>query len=179
MDDVSYVYIVQDGQDKGTNIYKVGRTTETGGDTRKLNRLQTYSHGTIQYYTWNVEHNVNTIEQKIKEVFNRKYKLVRGREWFEGNILDMKKDIDSVIFPETKHKKRITIPYTCIRCGYNTVDKFLMRRHLFERKNVCPGQVNMIQMTDEIRQCILDNKVYIIETHKIQKQIVNQTIINQ
>lgn len=72
-------------------------------------------------------------------------------------------------------------PYECIRCGYITEDKFLMRRHLYDRKKVCPGQVNKIEMTDEIRECILENKVYIIEKQIPQPtttQIINQTINN-
>lgn len=53
-------------------------------------------------------------------------------------------------------------PYECIRCGYNTHDKRLMRKHLYERKKPCPGEKNIITLTDDIKNCILDNKRYII-----------------
>lgn len=57
---------------------------------------------------------------------------------------------------------KMLIPYTCIRCGYNTHDKRLMRRHLYDKKKDCPGQINPIDLTDEIRETILKNKKYII-----------------
>ena len=56
------------------------------------------------------------------------------------------------------------IPYQCIRCEYTTDDKYLMRRHLYNKKNDCPGSFNMIELTDEIRECILKNQRYIIPT---------------
>lgn len=46
--------------------------------------------------------------------------------------------------------------YHCIRCGYNTHDKSCMRRH-FERK-----PINNIELSHDIKQTILNNRVYII-----------------
>ena len=68
--------------------------------------------------------------------------------------------------------------YECIRCGYKTHDKRLMRRHFYDRKKPCPGQINNIEMTDAIKECILDNKVYIIEKKPNPAQVINQTINN-
>ena len=50
-------------------------------------------------------------------------------------------------------------PYTCVLCGYMTHHKPEMRRH-FNRKRPCPKTVNNIEMTEEIQQQILDNRVY-------------------
>lgn len=94
----AYIYLLQDGHDKGTNIFKIGRTVQEGGDTRKIKRIQSYSRGTIVYNTFHVHYKqVNNIERQIKISFNLKYRLVKGSEWFEGNVHDMKSDIDIII----------------------------------------------------------------------------------
>ena len=49
-------------------------------------------------------------------------------------------------------------PYTCPRCDYQTGHKYSMINH-FKRKNVCPD-VNDLELTDEIKQKILDSRVY-------------------
>lgn len=98
MTDHAYIYLLQDGSDINTHIYKIGRTVQRGGDSRKLRRLQEYSKGTIVYNTFHVPLDiVNSIEDKIKQLFVSKYKLVRGLEWFEGDVSLMKKDIDTLI----------------------------------------------------------------------------------
>lgn len=95
---MSYIYLLQDGNDKNTNIYKIGRTTQHGNDTRTLRRFRDYSQGTIVYNIFSVpNHQVSRLESHIKTFFNKKYILVRGTEWFEGNLYDMKKDIDMII----------------------------------------------------------------------------------
>jgi hypothetical protein len=52
------------------------------------------------------------------------------------------------------------IPYTCIRCNYKTKDKYHMRNHLFKRQKKCPGTLNKIELTDEIKNDILENRIY-------------------
>lgn len=94
----AYIYLLQDGHDRGTNIYKIGKTVQCG-DTRKLTRLLSYSHGTIQKYLWEVDPiSVHNIENDIKVLFTNKFTLSRGKEWFEGNPIEMKRDIDNIIF---------------------------------------------------------------------------------
>lgn len=97
-DTIAYIYLIQDGGDRGTFVYKVGRTIQTGGDSRKINRLQSYSKDTVQHNVWKVNPiSVIKIEESIKCKFNELYKLVRGTEWFEGNVKDMKMNIDSIV----------------------------------------------------------------------------------
>lgn len=97
-DKTAYIYLLQDASDKGSCIYKVGRTMQGGGDSRKLNRLQSYSKGTIVENIFRVQaNNVNKIESEIKAIFNNKFILSRGTEWFEGDVKIMKKDISAVI----------------------------------------------------------------------------------
>ena len=53
-------------------------------------------------------------------------------------------------------------PYTCFRCNYITKDKRHMRMHLYNRKKECPAisLENDIDLTDEIKEKILKNRVY-------------------
>lgn len=51
-------------------------------------------------------------------------------------------------------------PYCCIRCGYNTVQKNHIYKHLYLLKKTCPATKNLIELTDEIKQHILDNRIY-------------------
>lgn len=50
--------------------------------------------------------------------------------------------------------------YTCYRCGYCSPKKDHMKRHLYDLKKQCPGIDNNIDLTDEIKECILDNRIY-------------------
>lgn len=94
----SHIYLIQDGHDVGTNIFKFGKSKQGINDIIKLKRFKGYSNGTIQYNTWNVSYTlVDKIESEIKNCFRNKYVLVRGHEWFEGNVKEMKKDIDYII----------------------------------------------------------------------------------
>ena len=63
-------------------------------------------------------------------------------------------------------------PYECIRCGYKTIQKNSIRRHLYNKVKVCPGTENVIELTDEIKQHIMDHRIY-----KIIKPTKDPTII--
>jgi hypothetical protein len=55
------------------------------------------------------------------------------------------------------NKKRL---YECVCCGYKTSLKTDMRRHLYTAKKNCPKTENIIELTDEIKEHILANRVY-------------------
>ena len=102
----SYIYLIQDGKFINTNIYKIGRTTQKG-DTRKLIRFSSYNKETIQKFLREVNTDiVINIEDEIKSLFVKKYKLVQGSEWFEGDCNSMISEINYII---DKHK-----PLVCI-----------------------------------------------------------------
>lgn len=50
--------------------------------------------------------------------------------------------------------------YVCPRCGYKTLQKNDMRRHLYSKKRICPSIRLKIDLTDEVKQDIMDNHVY-------------------
>ena len=58
------------------------------------------------------------------------------------------------------------IQYTCCRCGYLSSSKKLMRRHLYERKVVCPTKFD-IELTDEIKEHILTYRIYHVPRHDV------------
>lgn len=50
--------------------------------------------------------------------------------------------------------------YECPRCGYSTQRKLAMKKHLYELKKDCPGQRHKIDLTPEIKEEILRDRVY-------------------
>jgi hypothetical protein len=78
--------------------------------------------------------------------------------------------------------RKANTPYTCPSCGYYTTKKTHMYRHLYELLKPCPQSENNIELTDEIKECILKNRVYHIpkktETQILIQQINNNQQIN-
>jgi hypothetical protein len=49
-----------------------------------------------------------------------------------------------------------------------------MHHHLFKLKKQCPASKRKLELTDEIKKCVIDNRTYIIEDPiKIQNQTIN------
>lgn len=69
-------------------------------------------------------------------------------------------------------------PYTCVRCGYKTNHKASMKRHLFSLKKTCPKTINDIDFTDEVRNTIMENRIYHLPNKVDQTKVLNQTINN-
>ena len=65
------------------------------------------------------------------------------------------------------------VPYTCCRCGYTTDKKTNMHKHLFQKKKTCPGMVNDIELTEHIKNKILDNHIYKLPEKPAAPQIIN------
>jgi hypothetical protein len=61
--------------------------------------------------------------------------------------------------------------YECPRCGYKSNRKPAMRKHFYEVKKPCPGIMNLIDLTDDIKQTVLNNRVYHIP--KVEHPIIN------
>jgi HNH endonuclease len=51
-------------------------------------------------------------------------------------------------------------PYTCPRCEYFTSKKTDMYKHLYNVKKPCPALKINIELTDDIKKYILDNRIY-------------------
>lgn len=134
----AYIYILQDGGDKGTNIFKIGKTVQTGDDTRRITRLTDYQRGTIVYAVLNVPVDlVDVIERSIKQKFIIKYKLIRGSEWFIGNVESMKQDVISEIAQFCPVK--VNNPYSqynvslfniCMQCDKVFASETALKNHM-------------------------------------------------
>lgn len=72
-----YVYLVQPVELIGTKRYKIGMSS-----LNNLNRMKAYKNGT-RYLCICEKANANTIEKKLIKLFNLKYKLIGGNEYFE------------------------------------------------------------------------------------------------
>lgn len=64
------------------------------------------------------------------------------------------------------------IPYSCPRCGYKIKHRRCMSDHLFKKKKPCPATLNEIELTDFIKNYILDNRVYKIPKITTPKIII-------
>lgn len=64
-------------------------------------------------------------------------------------------------------------PYTCPRCGYKSNNRSDMRKHFFLKKKTCPAQENDLELTQEIKELVIQNRLYILP-----KQSTTNTIIN-
>ena len=68
--------------------------------------------------------------------------------------------------------------YTCPRCGFNSNNKNHMRNHLYNLKKICPATQNNIDFTDEMKEFILKNRIYIIPKFEKPYQIIHINQIN-
>lgn len=162
MEKHAYIYLLQDAKDKGTNIYKIGMTVQHGNDFRSIQRVKNYPQGTVLESTFRVPcEEVSFIEDEIKRYFSNKYDLIRGREWFAGDVQTMRNDINNIIDNSSKlisqdYRKQLKViecytekdrkdvdnntkqqnstSFTCKRCHYTATQKLHLYRHLTRGK---------------------------------------------
>lgn len=74
------------------------------------------------------------------------------------------------------------VDFQCICCGYTTSKKSSMKDHLYKKKIPCPKSVNDIELSEEIKEYILTNRVYHLpskqQLHPQPTTIINQQINN-
>jgi hypothetical protein len=90
-----YVYIIQSVGNIGTNIYKIGMTTESDPNIR----LRKYDKGYIIKYLIEIQSSeFDDFEKVVLDKFSEKFtnKKSLGKEWFEGDIKSMKKCISEL-----------------------------------------------------------------------------------
>lgn len=79
-----YVYLIQPVELVSTNRYKIGMST-----LPNLNRMRSYKCGTRYLFVCDCD-DALSVERKLINVFNSKYKLIAGNEYFEcDNELEM------------------------------------------------------------------------------------------
>ncbi len=80
-----FFYIIQERESVRMNepVYKIGRTSKSF-----QTRFKQYPEGSRAYFVYAVPDSIDT-ETKIIDRFNEKFKLIRGREYFEGPIHEL------------------------------------------------------------------------------------------
>lgn len=75
--------------------------------------------------------------------------------------------------------RKTKTPYTCPCCGYFTPQKSHMHKHLYMLLKPCPKSQNVIDLTDEIKEHILKNRIYHIPKQTPQQILIQQINNNQ
>lgn len=143
------IYLVQPAELVGTDRYKFGCSKK-----KTLDRVRNgYKKGTRYLHIAECEEPHKT-EGKIKEIFNQKFKLIAGNEYYEGDESIMKTEFINLIMKENKNLCKVNIEkenlykeknkiqtithltYMCHLCNKKFNKKCNLKKHL-ERKNPC------------------------------------------
>ncbi len=91
--DPEVFYVIKERESVRLNekVFKIGITRRSF-----LERFKDYPEGSLPLCVYNVNDS-KKIEDKVKGLFIRKYRLVRGNEYFEGRLPDMIKDIAMIM----------------------------------------------------------------------------------
>ncbi len=73
----NYIYLLQSGEDVGTDIYKIGRTIDIP------KRLGQYPRGTVLLCS-ELTHDVFNAEKHLIQLFKQNFSIARGNEYFHG-----------------------------------------------------------------------------------------------
>ena len=86
------IYLIQPAELVGTNRYKIGCSAKN-----TLERILSYKKGT-RVLSVNYSNDYSKIEKILIEEFNKKFKLIAGREYFEGNEKDIYKLFIEIVY---------------------------------------------------------------------------------
>jgi hypothetical protein len=81
MMEYNYIYLLQ--EDPNEKVYKIGRTKQ-----ENVKRIRNYPNGTKLLYQRSVTDCIKA-EEKLLQIFNERFKLHHGREYFSGNCNQM------------------------------------------------------------------------------------------
>lgn len=95
------IYLIQPSYLIGTNRYKIGCSGKA-----TTNRINSYNEGTKTIMVMNCD-NPFVVEKKLIQKFNEKFKLISGKEYFEGDIELMKKEFIKLINEISMDKNEI------------------------------------------------------------------------
>lgn len=69
------------------------------------------------------------------------------------------------------NKMKSKTNYECCRCGYSAYQKSAMRLHLYSRKTVCPAIKEDIELTEYVKNYILQNKAYRVSSQQVVSSV--------
>jgi hypothetical protein len=96
-DNKGMVYLIQPAELIGTNRYKIGRS----GKNDLLRCINGYKKGSRIIRTAECN-NPPIVELEIKKAFNKKFKLIAGKEYFEGNEEEIIKEFNDIVLKFSK-----------------------------------------------------------------------------
>lgn len=95
------IYLVQPCELVSTKRYKIGMSSK-----KTLDRVNKgYKKGT-RYLNIQEVKNPISVENKLKKIFNKKFKLIAGKEYFEGNEEEMKRTFINIVNEKQIMKKK-------------------------------------------------------------------------
>lgn len=94
------IYLIQPAELFGTNRYKIGCS-----ENASLNRITAYKKGT-RYIVIMECYKPYVLEKEIKKIFNEKFKLIAGYEYFEGVEEEIKTEFLNIVNEYEKNNKR-------------------------------------------------------------------------
>lgn len=174
-----YVYLVIPPELKGTNRVKIGMS--------KLNndsRIKSYGKGTVTVIKYNCC-NVNITENKIIKAFKNNFELIKGNEYFEGDIEEMKKIFLQEItnnenksdIEEDKQKENVKIQ--------NKFSTYKEEKYLLKVKIYDYGCIELITINNNNNNCESCEDIFTIDIRHdeylkgyVEKLIENKVIEN-
>jgi len=110
------IYLIQPAELVGTKRYKIGCSAKNDLDRCKKG----YKKGTRFMDIRECDYPF-VLEQEVKNVFNSKFILIAGKEYFEGNEADIKKEFNDVVSKFTlKNENDLSVKETIIHLNMNT-----------------------------------------------------------
>ena len=140
----NYIYLLQEPRFIQTNefVYKVGKTKQ-----ENLTRFNQYPKGSVLLLQ-TVCSNCDLMEVNIIKLFKTKYIRRKdiGNEYFEGNLNDMKEDINNYLktqdeyfegnFNDINNYLKTQDEHFCEKCNYNTNKKQDYKKHLLTNRHL-------------------------------------------
>jgi hypothetical protein len=167
----NFLYLIQEKRDLNRSIFKIGKTTQLPNK-----RLEGYPKDTIPIRISEID-NCHTRERELINLFKQKYKLIRGREYFLGNkinmIIDFNYFCDNISKNIIKNQDTINEEYKCKMCEQIFKSKNNLVKHTL-KKNKCN-----IVTPFQCKKCnkyFKQNRSLINHTDKCNENIMNEII---
>jgi hypothetical protein len=168
------IYLVQPTELIGTKRYKIGCSKNT-----ELDRVKNgYKKGSRHIIIMETQ-NPLVLEKKIKKIFNEKFKLIAGCEYFEGDEENMKEYFLKIKIEHDKQNKIDTSVSKIFKNNYEN-DKIISRNILINKNKISEYsnfyeklEYVFQEITDFYRQNIsmIDKEDFNLQINKIYNEI--------
>lgn len=153
------------------NAYKIGRCVQDPHN--HIYRLKSYPKSSKICLSLAVDSDsVNQIEKECIDAFMKKFSLVHGKEYFEGNESEMILAITNILNSyyskgthefQSEYVSEDNIPINeCKRCHFATSQPSMLKRHLLRKYQCHPefSDISCQDLLDELNKQIQDKKTF-------------------